>query len=138
MCINTKNILHYSYFLYNINHPTKYGVPQIDLSTDKDVSKATAECTLTHNQLLIERVICKTFTHHHCDVIINDRLRSLFTNKMFRMGRTINALGGRGRTNQIEKWQTTNWTIQLYQEEIVPKSNKRKAENVLVQSQVKK
>ena len=57
---------------------------------------------------------------------------------MFRMGRTINALGGRGRTNQIEKWQATNWTIQLYQEEIVPKSNKRKAENVLVQSQVKK
>ena len=54
------------------------------------------------------------------------------------MGRTINALGGRGRANQIEKWQATNWTIQLYQEEIVPKSNKRKAENTLVQSQVKK
>ena len=57
---------------------------------------------------------------------------------MFRMGRTINALGGRGRANQIEKWKETDWTIQLKQEEIVPKSNKRKAENVLVQSQFKK
>ena len=124
--------------MYKVSHPTKYGVPQIDLSTDKDVSKAMAECTLPHNQLLIERVICKTFTHHHCDVIISDRLRSLFTNKMFRMGRTINVLGGRGRANQIEKWKETDWTIELHQEEIVPKSNKCKAENVLVLSQVKK
>ena len=54
------------------------------------------------------------------------------------MGRTINAIGGRGQANQIEKWKETDWTIELHQEEIVPKSNKRKAENMLVQSQVKK
>ena len=34
--------------------------------------------------------------------------------------------------------QATNWKIQLYQEEIVPKSNKLKAENILIQNQVKK
>ena len=39
---------------------------------------------------------------------------------------------------KLKKWQATNWKIQLYQEEIVPKSNKRKAENILIQSQVKK
>ena len=53
---------------------------------------------------------------------------------MFRMGRTINVLGGRGRANQIEKWKETDWTTELHQEEIVPKSNKHKVENVLVQS----
>jgi len=54
------------------------------------------------------------------------------------MGKTMQQLGGRGRTNQIEQWKATTWTIDLYQGEFVPMSKKRKAENVLVQSQVKK
>ena len=89
------NIFILSYFLYNISHPNKYGVPQIDLSSDKMITAIQGD-TLTHNQLLIERVICKTFTHHHCDVAITDHLRSLFTNKLSRMGRTMHKLGGRG------------------------------------------
>ena len=110
----------------------------MDLSSDEEVSKATMESSLTHNQLLIERVICKTFTHHRCDVIISDRLRSLFTNKIFRMGKAMHALGGRGRAKQIEQWKETNWPVQLNECKIVPKSKKLKAENVLIQNQVKK
>ena len=128
----------YSYYIYNISRPTKYGVPQVDLSSDEEVSKATVESSLTYNQLLIERVICKTFAHHRCDVIISDRLRSIFTNKIFRMGKAMHALGGRGRAKRIEQWKETNWTVHLNHSEIVPKSKKRKAENVLIQSQVKK
>ena len=50
----------------------------------------------------------------------------------------MHKLGGRGRATQIETWKGTTWTIDLKQNEIVPKSRKRKAENVLVQNQVKK
>ena len=111
-------------------------MPQVDLSSDEEVSKAILESSLTHNQLLIERD--KTFAHHRCDVIISDHLRSLFTNKIFRMGKTMHALGGRGRAKQLEQWKETNWTINLNESEIVPKSRKRKAENVFIQSQIKK
>ena len=69
----------------------------MDLSSDVVVSNATSNTSLTLNQLLIEKVICKTFFHHQCDVIITDCLRSLFTNKLLRMGRTMHKLGGRGR-----------------------------------------
>ena len=130
-------ILH-SYYVYNISFPTKYGVPQVDLSSDEEVSKAILESSLTHNQLLIERVICKTFAHHRCDVIISDHLRSLFTNDIFRMGKAMHALGGRGRAKQLEQWKETNWTIILNESEIVPKFRKQKAENLFIQSQIKK
>ena len=50
----------------------------------------------------------------------------------------MHALGGRGRAKQIEQWKETNWPVQLNECEIVPKSKKRKAENVLIQNQVKK
>ena len=123
----------YSYFLYNISRPTRYGVPQLDLSLD-EVNIEAPE-SLSHNQLLVERVICKTFTHHKCDVVITDCLRSY---KLLRMGKTMHKLGGRGRANQIEKWKETNWSLVLQPNEIVPRSKKRKAEHVFVQDQVKK
>ena len=70
----------------------------MDLSSDEVVSNATctSNTSLTHSQLLIEKVICKTFSHHRCDVIITDCLRSLFINKLLRIGRTMHKLGGRG------------------------------------------
>ena len=47
--------------------------------------------TLSHNQLLVERVMYKTLTQYKLDVVITDCLRSLFTYKLMRMrklGRT--------------------------------------------------
>ena len=44
----------------------------------------------------------------------------------------MHKLGGRGQTTQIKTWKETTWTIDLRQNEIVTKSRKRKAENVLV------
>ena len=85
-----------SYFLYNISHPTKHGVPQVDLSDDEEVRNAAQENSLSCNQLLLERVICKTFTYHRCNVIITDRICSLFANKLLRMGKAMHKLGGRG------------------------------------------
>ena len=54
-----------NYFLYKISHPTKYGVAQLDLSDEVNIE---APGSLLHNQLLVERVICKTFNHCKCDV----------------------------------------------------------------------
>ena len=130
------HVQHFSYFLYNISHPNKYGVPQIDLSAEKMFT--LQQDSLTNNQLLVERVICKTFAHHHCDVVITDRIRSLITNKLSRMGKAMHNMGGRGRENQIHKWKMTKWTINLHSTEIVPKTRKRKTENVFVQSQAKR
>ena len=62
------------YFLYNINHPNKYGVPQVDLSSD-EMTTAIEENSFTYSQLLIEMVIFKTFAHHRCDVVITDCLK---------------------------------------------------------------
>ena len=50
----------------------------------------------------------------------------------------MHKLGGRGRANQIAKWEETNWSLILQTNESVPKTKKRKAENVFVQAQVKK
>jgi len=113
-------------------------VPQVDFSSDKEVSNATLDVLLTHNQIVMERVICKTFAHYQCDVIITDHQRSLFTNKISRMGGAVHKLGGRGRSMQNEKWKETKWIIHLNESEIVLKSKKHRAENVFVLSQVKK
>lgn len=111
-------------------------MPQVDL--DEANIEVPAGVSLSHNQLLVERVICKTFTHYKCDVVISDHLRSLFTNKLMRMGRAMHKQGGRGRADQIEKWKEITWSLVLHPNEIMPKTKKRKAENVFVQSQVKK
>ena len=126
---------HFSYFLYNISHPNKYGVPQIDLSTEK--MPTLQQESLTNNQLLVKRVICKTFfAHYHCDVVITDCIRFLFTSKLSRMGKAMYNMGG--RENQIQKWKVTEWTINLHSNKIVPETTKRKTENVFVQSQAKR
>ena len=110
-------------------------MPQVDLD---EVNIEVQGILLSHNQLLVERVICKTFTHYKCDVVISDHLRSLFTNKLMRMGRAMHKQGGRGRADQIDKWKETTWSLELHPNEIIPKTKKRKAENIFVQSQVKK
>ena len=87
--------------MYEISHPTKSGVPQVDLSGDSEaVVNLTGMIPLSPNQLAVQRVIGKVFTH---DVIITDRLRSLFTVKLWRMGVALKSNGGRGRANLIGK-----------------------------------
>lgn len=64
--------------LFYLQHKPPNKIRCTTLSTDEDVSKATSECTLTHNQLLIERVICKTFIHQ-TDIIDTLTLKGLET-----------------------------------------------------------
>ena len=98
-------------------------MPQFDLN---EVSIEAPGAALSHNQLLVERVIFKTFTQYKCYVVITDRLRSLFTNKLMRMGRALQKQGGWGRADQIEKWKETTGALVLEPNEIIPRSKKRK------------
>jgi len=84
---------------------------------------------------LDERVIAKTFTHYRCDVIVTDRVRTLFTSKLYRMGKLLQSLGGSGRAKVLEKWKETTWMLELRDNEIVCHSNrKRKPEHAVIQS----
>ena len=130
----------FSHYLYSISHPNKCGVPQWDLSDDEEANLEIEDSnqSLSFNQLCIERVIVKHFTHYKCDVVITDRLRSLFTNKLIRMGKAIQAQGGPGRKKLLENWKESHWLLELKQNEIVPSIRKRKPNNLVVQSCKKK
>jgi len=92
----------YSHYLYSISRPNKYGLPQYDLSDDSE-AKFSCDLNLSDKLLLIERVIVKLFHHHHCDVLITDRLRALFASKLARMGKAIQSAGGTGRAKVLKK-----------------------------------
>ena len=94
-----------SHFLYNCSHPNKRRVPQLDLSNDSEASgDLSVELSLSSDRLAIERVIVKTFSHHRCDVIVTDRVRTLFTSKLYCMGK-LQSLGGSGCAKVVEKWK---------------------------------
>ena len=63
-------------------------MPQVDLSGDTEAAvDLDLSCVqLSSCQLVVERVIVKLFTHPKCNVVITDRLRSIFTIKLWHMG----------------------------------------------------
>ena len=106
-----------------MSHPDKKGKPTFDLSSD---SEAIVENeSLAPKELAVERIITKVFSKLHSDVIVTDRLRSLFVSKLSRMGKSIQSVGGRQRSLLLEKWRGTNWSIELTNGEIVPLANKK-------------
>lgn len=125
----------YSYYLFEISHPNKYGVPQLDLCNDDEakIDKSVEE-SLSLNQLFIERVIVKLFNHYHCDAKITDRVRSVFMSKLTRMGKAIQILGGKERLKLQNKWKETKWLLELKGDEVIPVAKKRKPDNPVIQS----
>ena len=99
----------YSYFVYEISHPNKSGVPQVNLVNDPEIQIDIPE-SLCPSQAAVERIIAKVFCHSHCDVIITERLRSLF---LWRMGKGLEGLGGTARKKQFDKWKDSKWIIDL-------------------------
>ena len=63
-------------------------------------------------QLAVERVILKVAIHHHCDVIISNRLGALFSSKRWRMGKSIRSGGGTKAQNVKEQWKHSKWKIE--------------------------
>ena len=119
----------YSHYLYSISHPSRHGVPTFDLSGDKTIKiEASIRSLSAPKQLAVERVIVKVFQFLHLNVAITDRIRSLFSTKLHRMGQSLQSLSGsRGKCKQLEKWKQTNWVIELRKDEMV--SKKRQSES---------
>ena len=76
----------------------------------------------------------KLFNHYHCDVLITDRLRALFTSKLARMGKAIQSVGGTGCAKLLDNWKETKWLLKLKDTEIIPTSRKRNPDHLVVQS----
>jgi len=132
-------LLYFSLFLYNISVPDKEGCPTVDLTSDGDVK---IDKTLTQNfspkQLSVERIIVKTFVLYQCDVIITDRIRAMFSSKLWRMGKAIRSGGGTKSDSLKEKWRLMKWKIEFDDNECVPYNVKnKKQENVLIMSALK-
>ena len=69
----------------------KNGTPHFDLSEDETASVTTEN--LTNHQILIERVINKTFADHSIPLNVSDRIRATFSSKLWRMGKLFARLG---------------------------------------------
>ena len=76
----------------------------------------------------------KLFTHYHCNVVVTDRLRSIFSSKLTRMGKAIQARGGKERTKLLNKWKESKWVLELKENEFIVPNRKRKPDNPVVQS----
>ena len=59
--------------------------------------------SLCPSQVAVERIIVKVFCHFHCDVVITDRLSSLFMLKLWRMGNAIQGLGVTAQKKRYDK-----------------------------------
>lgn len=55
------------------------------------------------HQLLIERVIIKTFKHYHIPLDISDTIRDSFRVKLWRMGKLLSKQGTKSRQAQLAK-----------------------------------
>jgi len=121
-------------FLYGISLPDKEGYPTVDLSIDEDVKlDDTSTQNFSPKQLAIERVIFKSFSHYRCDAIITDRMRAMFTSKLWRMGKAVRHGGNTKILHTKERWKQTRWKIEFTNEELVPYniSNKKQPRYVV-------
>ena len=94
--------LHISLYLWNIALPGSNGKPHFDLSQDETCVNSE---NLTHHQILIERVIRKTFTDHSIPLDVSDTIRATFAAKLWRMGKLISRMGTKNRINQLAQWK---------------------------------
>ena len=90
-------------YLWNISLPGNNGTPRFDLSKD-EASCVTSE-NLTSHQILIERVINKTFADNSIPLDVSDTIRATFRTKLWRMGKLFAKLGTKNRNRQLEKWK---------------------------------
>ena len=132
--------LYCSYFLYNVSVPDKEGYPTLDLTSDKDIKiDDTLIQKFSPKQLAVERVITKVFVHYNCDVIITDRLRAMFSSKLWRMGKAIRGGGGTKLHNLKKWWKLTKWKIGFSDDELIPYSvENKKQQNPVIVSALKR
>jgi len=79
-----------SLFLYYISVPDKEGYPTVDIALNEDVKlDKRIDTEFFTKQLSVESVIVKSFVHYQRDVIITDRIRALFSSKLWRIAKAM-------------------------------------------------
>lgn len=107
--------------MYSISHPNKNGCPSYDLGEDEDaVPVYSPEVTSkSQSQVLIDRVLTKAVSlTSHFKPIINNRLRSMTTSKLWRMGRVLWNKNSRQRKQLLENWKQMKWRVHLTSMEV--------------------
>ena len=105
-----------SHFLYTISHPSKSGIPSIDLSKDEETIPIYAsDITYKFQSLVqIDRVLTKAINaSSHLKPVVNKRLRSLATAKLWRMGKALAKTNSRQHQQQLERWKKMEWKLIL-------------------------
>ena len=102
-------------------------MPQVDLNADSEAVISDA-MKLTPCQLALERLTVKIFHKYRCDIMIKDRVRTLFSSKLWRMGKALQELGGTGRSKLLHKCKQSQWIVKLQIEE--SSNRKRKPDHI--------
>ena len=118
-----------SFYFWSISKPGRNGVPGKDLSEDVDCS-GVQHADLTAQQLAYERVIAKTFCTYNIPLAITDNIRTTFKSKLWQLGKTLSATGGKKRSQMLDSWKSSTWEFKVNVSEInnLLDSRKRKYE----------
>ena len=75
----------------------------------------------TSTEEVIDHVITKTFKQFDIPFQITDNIRSIFTAKLWRMGKCISKKGGTRKKQQLESWKdekSSTWYININETEV--------------------
>ena len=99
----------YSHYLYSISHPSKSGVPLIDLKGDVDEGQLTVASTP-----VISRVAQKALAHYGVKVNITENVHGRFKSKLWRMGQLLDKhREGNQRAAILKRWEEEEWELFL-------------------------
>ena len=102
----------YSHYLYSISHPSKNGVPLIDLKGDVDEGQLTVASTPV--QKAISRIAQKALAHYGMKVNITENIHGRFKSKLWRMGQLLDRhRGGNQRAAILKRWEEEEWELFL-------------------------
>ena len=107
-------LCYYSYYLhvYSVSLPNKYGVPQFDLNVSEEVHvglETSKDRSFTATQLAIRKVIANVFQYYDIPLEINEKIYSIFKNKLHRMGRAAAVRSGGKKEKLVKEWRDSVW-----------------------------
>jgi len=93
----------------------------------------------SQDQILLERVITKTFSDHSITLDPSDAIRAVFRSKLWRMGRLKSKLGTKNCKAQLMKWKdgpNSEWRFTVNYNEVTRQvlARKRSAEELDLES----
>ena len=110
---------YYSFYLWDISRPGKSGAPTVQ-PTDENLLPCVRK-TQSFTELAIDHVITKSFNHYDIPFQITDNIRSIFTAKLWRMGKSISKKGGNRKKQQLDSWkdgENSTWKITINETEV--------------------